>query len=551
MNYPDNIQIKPENNYYKTMKCIEKNEYILTALIIILVVSIANIHTIYGLDRLVQDDNGRYFEYITDSLENTSNRSITGLAWPNKVFIVSLFSRYSVEHARLFVLFMYMIPLSFLFYLFNRKFLQLSLWTSLASAVLVNIIPTQYQIPAFLDGSYVAPGVLFFIATLIFASLYLEATRTNIILLIFTSTVWFVVCDTIAEMGIFLFPALLFIIYTSPANYRRKIYLYLTTTLITIAKIFTYIQLPKTPTNKPIELSLNEITSRITKSLEWWSPVGKDTYISVIFVILAISLTIFAYIKLRDSSDKQYLQRAYKFYFIWFLFAAAPFWLLTNYFFVRYFYIAYFGLTTMVLMAVHQLFTSKFRTNKAIFISSLFLIFFIYGFQRYIFNMNPYYFWNTQGKSISSLLRHEQINPGTQIVLANIHLGTVGFYTWSTGYLQHLLKEPEVRGIIGEEINFYDPFNHKHCSELYKMSCLNTNDRLIAYKWDSNYKFVRMSYFLQWKTQEAGASNWSLYGTNKDDQLHVISKGSGIDQYKTTLSELDIDPKDVLWGNYN
>ena len=104
---------------------------------------------------------------------------------------------------------------------------------------------------------------------------------------------------------------------------------------------------------------------------------------------------------------------------------------------------------------------------------------------------------------------------------------------------------------MGNEKNFYDPFNLKHCGYSYTMSCLDTNKELVAYKQDEEYKTHRMNYFLRWIDSEKHNSDWILYKTDNTNKLHIISTGRGLDNYELTLSELDLDTKQVLWGNLN
>ncbi len=154
------------------VKHIRDHEYIVSFCLIFLVVTISNLHAVFGLDMLWKDDNVRYYSYVNDYYKIADPRSFIGLGLLLKWIFVAIFSNYSVQTARLLMLVAFMVPLSCLFYVFNRRFLHLSRWVSLVSAVLINIIPRQFAIPMFLDGSYPVSGMLVFLIALIFSSLY-------------------------------------------------------------------------------------------------------------------------------------------------------------------------------------------------------------------------------------------------------------------------------------------------------------------------------------------------------------------------------------------
>jgi len=533
-------------------RLIDNHEYVFSFIVILLVVTIFNLHNVFGPQILLSDDNARYFLFVNDVFTIPNHRSITDLLWLHVRFIASIFSTYSVEYARLYVLLIYMIPLSCLLYVFNRKILELSQWVALASAVVINIIPRQYQVPAFLEGSYTVTGMLAFVITLIVTEQYLNSSRYKVIPIIAISIGWLLTCDLMNEMGVLLFPAYIYLIYSSDAQLIKKLYLYLITSLITVYRIYIYFHLAGTLSNKPADHSLHVIANRIVKSIDWWLPVSTGTTTKFIFVVLMAILVFYIYIKSKKSMrEEKSIVRAYIFYGIWFLSCSFPFWFLSQYFSPRYFYISYIALTTITFITVYQALILPTRYRQQIATISIIIIFSLYGAQRYLMNADMFNTWNKLNSEIYSLLSNEIVNKDTQISLVNINTRTGGYYIWSSGYLQYLLKMPGVRGIIGDEYNFYDPFNLEHCGYRFTMSCLDTSKELIAYKKDMTHHVVRMNYFLQWKDKGKRDSDWSIYKTNNKNRLSLVATGSGIDNYRNTLSELNLSPDQVLWGNYN
>lgn len=60
---------------------------------------------------------------------------------------------------------------------------------------------------------------------------------------------------------------------------------------------------------------------------------------------------------------------------------------------------------------------------------------------------------------------------------------------------------------MGNDMNFYDPFNLAHCGYSYKMSCLDVNKELVAFKKNAEHKVSRMTHFLQWKDEGSALQN--------------------------------------------
>jgi len=530
----------------------KNHEYLLSFLLIFLVVMISNLHAVFGLDRLLQDDNAKYFFFQNNDFTVITKRFL-GLRRLLKWFFVTIFSTYSAQPARLVMLTVFMIPLSFLFYYFNRKFLRLSVWVSLASAIIINIIPKQFLIPTFLDGSYPVPGMLVFLATIIFANLYLNTSRFKYILFTATSISWLVVNDLISEMGIFLLPAFLYYIYSSAAIHNRKKHLYIVISLLAALRLFYHFQTSGLIQNRnPVWLTLHEIADRIITSISWWLPFNSSKPVALATGILVGIVLIYAFTKSLKLSGKYIgISRAYIFFGLWAVATGAPFWLMSPYVASRHFYIAYIALTTLTLMAAYQLFILPRRHRQIIATVSLLSVLSLYGAQRYLLNADNFSQWNKSGNTTRTMLQKESLNADSQIALVNINHLTNGYYLWSSGYLQYLLKIPGITGVIGKEMNFYDPFNLNHCGYRHRMSCLDPGKELIAFKRGAINNPSRMIYFLRWIDAGKRDSKWIIYRSNSDNKLSIIGTGSGLEAYKGTLSALGLDPEQVLWGNSN
>jgi hypothetical protein len=537
----------------KISKCFERCEYPISFFIIFVSVFFANLYAVFGLEVLLLDDNARFYLYKNNLYTINGPRAFIGLSLTLKTIPIYLFSNHSVEVARLYVLTFYMVPLSLLFYHFNRKYLQLPVWVCLISSILVNIVPSQHTMPAFLDGSYHVPGMIAFLASLIYTSRYLNHdsfVKGNFVI---ACLLWLLVCDLMAEMGIFLYPVLLFFIYSSGAPLKRQLSIYIGSFTITALRIASYFQtVGLNPTNKPSSLTTEEIIRRITQSIQWWVPFETTKSTSLLVALLLIAMTICLLLLAKKKRIKRSvdLTRPISFYSLLFVSASLPFWLVSPFFSVRYFYIPYFGLTTIAIILLHDFAVLTKQNKQPIAVAAAIALFATYSIQRHHYNKDLFSTANDKKELIFDTLKKENILSRTNIALVNFNAGTGGFHFWSSGYLQYLYQKPGVRGAIGPEYNFYDPFNLKQCGYDHRMSCLDLSKDLIAYKWQGDIS-RRMEFFLQWMNPKKRESEWHLYTYEDENVLKILKSGRGLTAYIKTLSALEIDPENVLWGNSN
>jgi hypothetical protein len=179
---------------------------------------------------------------------------------------------------------------------------------------------------------------------------------------------------------------------------------------------------------------------------------------------------------------------------------------------------------------------------------SLALLVVLVLFQRVHYSANLFETWNKRSDQVRTLLLAESIDNDTQIALVNIIHVTGGYYIWSSGYIQYLLGNPSIRAIAGPEYNFYNPFNPKQCHYGQRMSCLDPDGKLVAFKKGNDGKPQKMRYFLQWLTPGDDGSKWVLMQTDDQNQLQNIIEGTGTSEYEAALSSLDLASDEVLWG---
>lgn len=534
------------------MQKLKKHEAYIAFIIIFLFVGISNIPSIFGLDTLLSDDNARYLSFVNGNRDFSGAREFVGLAKYFKLLGIYLYSSVSAEAARAFYVFFYMIPLSFLLYYFNRRSLNLALWISLGAAIIVNIMPKQLLIPAFIDGSYPVIGMPVFVISLILMLSYTGRKNVNYFLLVSSLFFWLLANDLLAEMGIFLLPVVIILISTENSSIKRKLSILIPVTGIFIFRLVYYFN-SLDAVNTPVQLTSEDIKLRILRSLEWWWPINASQLeTQIIYIALIIVICLGMFIILRSKHTKRCTLRALVIYSVWFIFTSIPFWFLATYFTVRHVYISHIALSFLFFILAYQVISTYISSNNIVKFSILFVALSVFGFQRYDYTKEVFDKINRKNERILSMVENNIFTNRSQIALINIENGTGSMFAWSSGYLAFILKNPNIRGIIGDEYNFYNPFQKINCLYKVKMSCLNTEKQLIAIRMDKNTNISRkMHYFLQWKMNGAKDSDWVIYKSDSENRLSIFSSGKGLDSYKRTLDNFSLGSEHVLWGDLN
>ena len=529
-----------------------KHEGIFAFLTILIIVGTSNYSSVFGLDILLGDDNARYLSFVNGTRDFSLARGFFELAAYFKLLGIYLFSAVSVESARAFFLLFYMIPVSYLFYYYNRNYLKLSLWISLGSAVIINILPEQYLIPAFLDGSYPVPGMITFLVTLILIHSYLNERDVNYYKLAFSIIAWFIANDMNAELSVFLFPVIAVLIITDQSSLKRKLSIFIPVLSISFIRVYSYFN-SRNAINTPVEHSLDEIKHRIIQSIDWWLPYKASQLEAqvIYFTLFAIVILGILFLLKKDEARDKNL-RALALYTTWFLSTGFPFWFLSKSFTVRYFYVSHIALTAIFFILTYQIIKHFIPRNKITIYIMLFFVLSFYGYQRNNYIQQKFDTKNKKNDFIISIIENENLGPNSQIALVNIDNGTGGKYIWSSGYFSYVLNDPNIRGIMGREYNFYNPFLEDNCLYVVDMSCLSSEKELIAFKVDMKTKHHKqMHYFLKWETTGDMKSDWIIYDNFKENNLNVFQAGSNLESYKNTLKEYGINSSSVLWGNLN
>ena len=534
---------------YRTyfIEYFKKNETVFALIATTLPVFIFNIYPALGLDVLLLDDNARYHAMANDTY-SFAGRSFLS---PYIKYIGHAIMFNSTQLARVYYVIMYMLPLSFFFYYFNRNCLKLPFFVSYGAAVIMNILPNQKYIPVFIDGASVLFGMIFILTSFICCMKYLEDNKP-LRYIIFSAVLWFYSNNTMGERAIFLLPAALVLIFFAKSTLSRKALA--STIFLSISSLrlyFYFFGKTMVAAGQPVDLIFGDKIHRFLKSIWWWLPITPPSehlkyYAILIFIILIIGLVISATRHKRDYRPVM----VYLFYFAWFFLSGFPFWWMSRYFSARYFYISHMGLTLLMILSCYVGIRYLLKNREAIIYCLLAATIFYYGISKNIIFSKMASERNKQNKKIVEIMKDEQVTENLQIAFVGFKTGTGSYYIWSSGYLEHSLKMNHLSGIIGVNYNFYNPFNKEHRGYSFKMSGLDVEKPLIAYRRNNvDYKFTRMRFFLQWETMGTVDSEWTLYKTNDTNKLEIIGSGDGLESYRKIIQAKNIRHKDILWGD--
>ncbi len=561
---------------------MKKNEGIIAVLFVAIFVFAFNFEAIFGLDVLLLDDNSRYRSAVSgniviDHFLNKSLPSAMFKALNMKLMLLGM------EVARLSYLLLFAIPLSLALYYFNRRVLDLDLVPSLVSAVIVNILPFQLHIPKFIDGSYPVRGLFFLFLSLIFATKFLKNGR--MVLLGLSAAFWYLSSHAFAEFGIILFPALLFLFVLFEGKVGKKVVL-ISVFLLVLAPSVSYYFSNDRNSSTPVSNDFATIALRIKNTVEKGAIFDISTQVKrsdvkkfvdeiqkgrlfdgyaenknlyfASFKVLAIVggivgiwlLGFLVSMKGAEGRQKRQVLLLYGFYLVFGVCALAPFWTISPRFGVRYLYTPFVAFWPLVVFSLYAILVTIRMPKKLIFVLFVCMLC-LAGFNRHVNQEKENQVYNKKNQGIQRAVNgFGEIRQGGQIVIANKKNGTGGFFIWSTGYLQYMLKRGDVVGLIGAEKNFYDPFNVKHRGYSYKMEGLELDKPLYAALF-RGAKYYQPDYFLRWQNEKSSKSSWTLFEKDEtSDLLKVMLEGEGIDEYKESLELHSIRPEEVLWGNY-
>lgn len=541
------------------MTIMPKNEFKTAGIIIVIFVVIFNIEAVFGLRTLLEDDFARYLD------------AVNGLIFRRfpVLFPVKALNKYlmliSMPVARLFYVLFFAIPLSVCVYYLNRIYFKFEFFPALFTAILINILPFQTQIPAFLDGNYPLIGLIFFFLAVIAALDYLKSPKLSMLLA--ASSLWYLsnYQYTLAELNISILPSvLLLIVFYEEGLTKTKVNLLVIFAAIPSYKIYELLtalaagksRAAGTAVTLPAEDMLARFTNLVSWSsllpMRWFQTAQQQIIVTALIFVCVLVAGVSILIVQKNQPQRAKHLKAVIFYSLFSLLAVLPFMTASPFLAPRHFYVAQVGIYSLFILCLFLLLTGLFRSARnAGTISCLVLlaITLFAGIHRHQ-NLADL---NTQKNSkfdflCTQLKQFGEIRPGSQIVVTGYEAGTGEHFVWSSGLYSFCLKTPGIIGILGNEYSFYDPFQLADRKYFRKMGGLDTAKPTYILRGE-NSAFVRPRYLLRWHDKGKSDSLWTIYAIDKSSNLlKELTSGKGISAYSASLKKEGLSPKEILWG---
>ncbi|MGD2091641.1 MAG: hypothetical protein PVH61_36040 [Candidatus Aminicenantes bacterium] len=546
--------------------------------VIALAVILFNLVAVWGLDILLHDDPMWYGVVLAGKFPKVLIKSSPLLAY--KEWVAWHIMAYSPQLARgLYVLFL-MVPLSCGFYYLLHHQLGFSRWDAVAAAILPNILPYQWQIPAGINMSYPLMGLLFALFALIAGLHYLEKTApANWLWLVGAAVGYYLACH-LMEQSLFLYPPLIlaFIGYTQRS--RKHFWLVSSFSIIAADKLMRMIVLQR---KAAVSLPLEEIVNRIGLYFKWTLPFPEIHPLLPVIISSAIIIPGFI-LHLKHTSNtgrpiksfdhtfsnvwsparpptvgrKRHVLFLYAFFTCWSISSLVVFLAMVPYFIPRYTYIAAYGQVTLLILSLSAILgTEFFKKYKLHLIVPIGLVVFS-GIYRYINLKEIYSTGNTSHAIIVKELNKIALPVNSQVVVAGAK-GIPGCWLRTSGYLKFALKRNDIDGLVGQidTIGYYNFDRHfdprdRLLGRRYLMTGLSLDRPVFLFLLpEKSRRLVQFEYALEWKGKTKN-SPWTIIHVDKKTGISSpLVSGTGMEEYLARIKELaerGISQEEIMWG---
>jgi xanthosine utilization system XapX-like protein len=464
---------------------------------------------------------------------------------------------------------LFMIPLSASFYYLLRRRFNCTRAVSFAGAVLPNVLPGQWQIPAGINMSYCLPGTLFAVLTLIFGCRYLEKGDRGGMLWLSLSVLFFFMSTQLMEQALLLFPAMIIAFVWNTRRRLPHLKLLIPLCLLSLLRLAQMMIFPR---KDPVVASMDQVLERSLRTLQWSTPFPDAGPAAMALLTVGIAAGFILHL-LRPAAATGppcaqlrqvfHLGGVYLFLMAWALVPIVFFILFSNVFWPRYTYITAFGLCPLMMLSLQSLFTVKRPSPPAAaLVTVLAGVLVLYsGIQRHNDIADKFEAMNTSCATITTALAGADLPRQSQVVICDIG-GMLWGWGWgcSSGQLRYLLQRRDINGLLLPKNrcngaysydDHFDPSMRGYCSRC-AMTGLSFSRPVFFYRMDNERRrLVQLAYVLQWKGEDSSAP-WVVFQANRTTgSLAPLRAGRGMGEYRQTcrsLARLGITRSDILWG---
>ncbi len=557
------LSVKLRNFYGSVKKHPDHIIYICIALTVV----VFNLIAIFGIDALFSDDCVSYNLVLEGKFPQ--GLMIYSPIYAYKGWITFNIMAYSPYLTRGLHLLFFMIPLSFCFYYLYRFKFGFSRLSAFTAAILPNILPYQWKIPAGNIASYPLWILLFSVFSLILGLHYLEKTTSkNWIRLLGAIMCYLIATQLGGGHSVFLFPPLVLVFLGYTKFNKKHIWLISFIFIVAMAKFIWMIAVPRIPIK---DLPTGEILRRIGHYFKWSlpSPNIEPIYLTIICVVI-ILIGFILYIKGPESrltlinknffhmKKKVYVLYFYAFFICWSVSTIFVIIFMNRGFGARHAVISAFGLNAIFIFSIYVILNRGFFKKYKLYIFVFIGIIIFSGISRYINLKKIFDFKNSNQSVIIRDLNKQTLPLNSQVVISGVR-GTSPGWPGSSGYLKFALKRKDINGLTGS-INaspYYNFDNHFNPGERrwgFRNSMTGLSiDRptFLFLMLKKQKKLKQFEYALQWKGKTKNAPWTILKANKKSGDISPFIPGIGMKEYLLTLKKLEkkgISQSEILWG---
>jgi len=529
-------------------------------------VVIFNLIAIFGLNVLLHDDPRHYKSVIEGNFPWGMMKYF--VLWPFSEWIGWRIMTYSPNLARGLYVLLFMVPLSWCFYyLYHHKF-GLPRIFAFTAAIIPNILPHQWQIPAGINMSRTLYPLLFAMIALILGLHYLEKSTPKNWIRLAGSSLCYLISSQMMEQALFLFPPIVLVFLGYTKLKRKHIWLILSFFIIAVARyaqmlIFTR----KARILAPIEEILRRTGLYFKYSLP--SPDIEPLYLTIFFLCIFL-IGFILYVRhpsvsptmsqnLSHMKKNMFTLYLYGFFILWAASTILPFITMRGVIFPpRYPYISAFGLNAIFVFSLFVIFNLRFfKKYKLHYFVFAGVIIFSGGY-RYL-NLNEIFSAKNNIQSIIIKDLEKLSSPkNSQFVICGLPKMAHGRRR-VTGYLMHALKRNDISGIFQtvdprEKKNFYDHFNPWSITfnRIGQFGGIYSNKPVFFFVLlQKKNKLKQFEYVLRWRGRTKNAPWVIIHADKKTGKTSSFRWGEGMDAYLSTIKELEkqgIPQSEILWG---
>jgi len=534
------------------------------------VVFLFNMIAIWGPKFLLEDDGLTYYYAVQNIFPYPLIKHGSILAAFTEWGAWNMMAAFSPQLVRLIYVLIYMIPVSWLFFRLLHRYQGIPVGLAITIAVLPAALPAQWQIPAFLNGSYVIPTLLLFLAALITGFRYLEAEPGHKNRWLLSSLLLYLAATQWGDNAVFLFPAMILAIILYRRFNRQTVVLVAGHSVVFLVKTL-WIYFSPRPAAEILLLGQAKIINRMRfyflsmLPFPHNSPAKYVLPVAIIVFIVIIAGFVFLYLRkpLVGFSSSVYghlgcksrVLFVYGFFFLWTTASIAAFIFFSRWQGERYSYIAAYGFNAIALISLHAILKQVLRERRKIILILLFGLVVFSGTARFFELKKIYRQFDSQQSIMRENLKDIRGVANAQVMIY-VPKGWSNFWTHyeqNSGLLKYIMNKKDVSGLFTDDESYYTLYSPKRY-----VTCISRKMRALDWKrplffYACSYGGCKQfEYVVKWKFIKKEL-RWKIHKMGKYTGTKTfLAGGKGLDGYKVAvknLRERNIITGTLLWGD--